>query len=278
MAATGQPYLWQACGVFRCWSERCGLKRLLHCKPGHAGQVCLDSVCLHVCLCSRPCFGCRTVPPNDNVKTMLFRLCRECDCAFMCLRDCCVWRPSWPPQMGLNTRCHYNYDHIWQTKILLYIPSVPTPALTILPYEQTWTHAQDSFFSNVPVCLYPRRIMWRVIAVTVAHLRTSGITQQAVRPASTWWITVLRQRNCSKQVAQSPYLLPPLSHKVPPVVWGVAVLLSDPLSVLQQSLVSAQQWRGTEQRRSTRLSRQTWECVSPWVRPKGKWEGRDEPS
>lgn len=73
MAATGQLYLREACGVFRCWSERCGLERLLHCKSGHAGQVCLDSVCLHVCLRLRPCFRCRAVPPRDNVKTISVR-------------------------------------------------------------------------------------------------------------------------------------------------------------------------------------------------------------
>lgn len=55
--ATGQPYLWEACRVFRCWSERCGLKRLLHGKSGHAGQVCLDSVCLHVCLSLKALFS-----------------------------------------------------------------------------------------------------------------------------------------------------------------------------------------------------------------------------
>lgn len=51
VAVAGQPYLWEACQVFRCWSEMCGLKRLLHCKSGHTGHVCLDSVCLRVSAC-----------------------------------------------------------------------------------------------------------------------------------------------------------------------------------------------------------------------------------
>lgn len=48
---SGQPYLWEACQVFRCWSEMCGLNRLLRCKSGHAGHVCLAGVCLRVCAC-----------------------------------------------------------------------------------------------------------------------------------------------------------------------------------------------------------------------------------
>lgn len=55
VVTASQHYLWEACQVFRCMSETCGWKRLLHCKSGNAGHVCLDSVCLHVCLCLNPC-------------------------------------------------------------------------------------------------------------------------------------------------------------------------------------------------------------------------------
>ena len=51
VGVSGQSYLWEACQVLRCRSETCGLKRLLHCKSGHAGHVCLDIACLRVCAC-----------------------------------------------------------------------------------------------------------------------------------------------------------------------------------------------------------------------------------
>lgn len=51
VGVSGQPYLWEPCQVFRCWSEMCGLNRLLRCKSGRTGHICLDGVCLLLCVC-----------------------------------------------------------------------------------------------------------------------------------------------------------------------------------------------------------------------------------
>lgn len=69
VGVSGQCYLLAPCQVLRCWSEMCGLNRLLHCKSGHTGRVCLDSECLRVWV---PVFWVLVfagqLPTCDNVK------------------------------------------------------------------------------------------------------------------------------------------------------------------------------------------------------------------